>query len=359
MATRWCVLGLLLLAACRQRSSVGPSPGTAGGGGTGTDAGGAGGATPGPAESPSEQLLYDLGTNPPGTVYHLHVDGDLLYWAQKAGKLMRGPKAGGAAPELFANWDFVAEGSEIRTDATYVYYYDGQFVKRKPKAGGNVQQYDVGDGNVWGNFIVDGDYIYQAPPWCSPIYRINAQTGEQTVLTIPDVVQDGGGSALTIVGGKLYCATVGGNGGHIYELPADATAAVSIRSGAMMWGLTASAASLVFSTGAATIDWMKFYRLDLATYEVTFLAQAPRAAAGELEFDAARNAIFVNYPSTAGQVGIFHLDSLAFSFLIPSGRVMQRAFTTDADYVYWAQLGPGLPGEIRRISKDAPPVTAP
>lgn len=360
MALRWWAL-TLLAAGCNQRHPAEPSAGAAGGdsnlqaAGAGNGSGGTSAVTK-PLESPSEELLYDLGTYPPVNVYHLHVDGETLYWAQKAGSLMRGPKAGQAQPELFARYEFVVEGGPIRSDATHVYYLDGHFVKRTPKTGGQPQPFDIGEGNDWGNFIVTGDYVYQAPPWCNPLRRINKETGETTLFEAKDVTTASGAAELTVVRQQVYCANVGAMGGRIYVLEVGASELTLVREGGYLWGLTAAGQSLVFSSGAATIDLMKFHRFDLTTKTDQFLATAPQVAAAALAYDERRNLVFVDYASNSGQVGFFHLDSLAFSALIPSGRFMRRAFETDDGYVYWAQQGVGLPEQIRRISKDALPV---
>jgi len=345
------------VAACGQKRTPEPTPGAPGGAGESST----GGTSNQPSESPSEQLLYDLGTNPPANVYHLHVDGETLYWAQKAGKLMRGPKSGGGKPEQFATFESVAEGSEIRSDATHVYYYDGHFVKRKPKAGGTEQRYDVGESNIWGNFIVEGDYIYQATPWCSPVYRIDKVTGEQVVWTVPGVTTGSGGAELTLIGDNLYCANVGTTDTRIYEIAEGAKAAVVIHEEShIMFGFAGMQGALYFSSGGSSIDLMNFFRLDVSTRETKFLIRATTVAAGELQADAGRKTLFVNYPSTRGLVGTFRPETLEFSALIPSGRLMRHAFTTDSDYVYWAQWGSaGTPEQIRRISKDAPPVASP
>ncbi len=162
-------------------------------------------------------------------MFDVHVDSHAVYWVQKAGRLHRG-SLDGAAPALhIGQYAGTLGGEGIRSDETHVYFLDGAFLRRWPKATGEpCSDYyrcpSVEDtALLWehpggpGPLFVDGRYVYVAMDGCAAITRYDKQEMEpvEVYVTLPEQGPGNGPTTLEVDGKDVYCASWG----NVFKIP--------------------------------------------------------------------------------------------------------------------------------------------
>lgn len=334
--------------------------------------------------APEAWTLYDVtGEGPGSELFDVHVDGDGVYWAQKAGRLFSGSLDGTAKPKQIGRFQGTLGGDTIRSDDRYVYFVGGGVLSRWPKGGGACNDYsscpEVLNTQLLfehqggpGPLAVDERFVYYATHGCAAVTRYDKERFEGTdiFVTLPSDGPGNGPTTLEVDGQDVYCAAWG----SIFKLRwwdeddarIDGTdsAVRLVTSQRRIWAMTLSEEHVYWAEYADVGDTISFGRLPRGggTLEVI---EPPAgvfsyAVSRRMLYDPVGRAVLFGasaMPTDATWMnpGLFiaslSTDDLSWRFYareLPTGY-----FAIDGQFLYWTSQQAGA---VRRMPLDAEPL---
>ena len=322
------------------------------------------------------ELLYVTGKDVPGRLEVFLVDGEMLYWAQRAG-LWRAPKDGSGEPKAFGYWDTTNQGSSLLADEAYIYWQDGPHIKRKRKdtphlsvstprytynfpwvddhlderyrAG--IETIEYGAEHSFAFLTMDEHHVYAIPSSCTAVHKIETKTLEVHSFEVPRSEYSGGNTAVTMDDTHIYC----GNINHLFRIRKDGSGfEILYEDFATVWSLVSSP-DKIFAMDRAGAAVPRILAFSKADGEVSDMGQGPIGGVADsyrapLQFDSARQHLYWGMGWVMGR------DMQTGAFFASPRLGLSFAFTSDADYLYWGgQPQPGAGSTvvtILRLHKD-------
>jgi hypothetical protein len=283
------------------------------------------------------------------------VDDTRVYWSEanvSDVRIMAGSKDGGAVTDLGQEGNAVLINA-LGVDDEYVYSMNGTTVRRIPKTGGEATELELGGDFRLGALVVDDDALYVANHGCANFVRLTKADASlrPTAVSEPNV-DAGGGTALAMDGTSVYCTGGGLNrivrldkatGDHaIVVTEADITYEAASGFGLDFGGVALSDAQIYFlvNRSGASEAGQALHRCDKDGDNVELLAEYEvRGKNGVLRYDVGRDALFwVSGDSSAASVLMYDVGAGTSTTLV-EGRAAKRGFDTDADFLYWTEVG--------------------
>jgi len=117
---------------------------------------------------------------------YLTLDSKFVFWKDSAGKVLRGPRAGGTSVLLATDpTSSSSYAGAMAASAAYVYWPDGAALMRCPKAGGAIELVAAGNGHDIDTVSVDGAYVYWSDG--DRVHRWSEVSGQpEDIATDPD-----------------------------------------------------------------------------------------------------------------------------------------------------------------------------
>jgi hypothetical protein len=343
---RWAVVGFSLFGSACGKSTKTADPdlsgaaaatgGAADGGGPSFGAGGSGpssaaggsGNSSGEAGAAGLLAIYPEEQLGPTYVGALAVDDTALYWIMGS-QVYRGAKTGGTFTELSSGSG--REVNRLMLDATHAWWMsNGSTINRVPKAGGPIEQFvaaqDISTAALW----LGEDRLYFALSACLAMGSME-KDGTGLEMATRTGTDPGGSTRLSADDGYLYCGTIGA----LYRRP---------RAGGAIEEFVPNSRPCGVAFDTTTLYWLDstilqhVFSMPKSGPPATKLVENVDGGGCQLYLDLPRRSLFwhTGYSLGAGRVYVLSLETLVLRALVDH-RETSGAFTTDKDYVYWAE----------------------